>query len=73
MSSGSFVAAAEQLHLTQTAVSARVHTLETQLDRRLFVRNRAGARLTPAGERFVQHTTALIELWKRARRQVALC
>ena len=48
LASGSFGAAAERLHLTQTAVSARIRALEDQLGRRLFVRNKAGARLTPA-------------------------
>jgi DNA-binding transcriptional LysR family regulator len=71
-SNGSFVLAAERMHLTQTAVSARIHTLEDQLGRRLFVRNKAGARLTPAGDRFVRHATALIQIWERARQQVAL-
>lgn len=70
--SGSFVAAAERLHLTQTAVSARIRILEELLGRRLFVRNKAGARLTPAGERLVRHATTMIQVWERARHQVAL-
>lgn len=70
--SGSFVAAAERLHLTQTAVSARIRTLEELLGRRLFIRNKAGARLTPAGERLVRHATTMIQVWERARHQVAL-
>jgi DNA-binding transcriptional LysR family regulator len=70
--SGSFVAAAERLHLTQTAISARVRTLEQQLGRPLFVRNKAGARLTPAGERFVRHAASLVQGWERARQHVAL-
>lgn len=69
---GSFVAAAGRLNITQTAVSARVHALEEQLGRRLFVRNKAGARLTPAGERFVRHATTLVQVWDRAQRQVGL-
>src|SRR3954470_19721886 len=72
LASGSFGAAAERLHLTQTAVSARIKALEDQLGRRLFVRNKAGARLTPAGERFVHHAMTLIQVWERARYQVAL-
>ncbi|MEG6666960.1 LysR family transcriptional regulator, partial [Pseudomonas aeruginosa] len=48
--SGSFVAAAERQHLTQTADTARIHNLERQLGCQLFVRNRAGARLTADGE-----------------------
>ncbi len=70
--SGSFIAASERLHLTQTAVSARIRALEEQLDQRLFVRNKAGARPTPAGERFLPHAAALVQTWERARRQVAL-
>lgn len=70
--SGSFLRAAEQLHITQTAVSARVKTLETMLGRQLFVRNKSGASLTPAGKLFVRHASALIESWEHARRQVAL-
>ncbi len=50
VSAGSFVRAAERLHVTQTAVSARVRTLEEQVGATLFVRNKAGASLTPAGE-----------------------
>lgn len=72
VSAGSFMGAAERLHLTQTAVSARVRLLETEVGRRLFVRNRAGARLTPAGERFRHHATTLVQVWERARAQVAL-
>ena len=34
--SGSFMAAAERLHVTQTTVTARVHNLEGQLGCRLF-------------------------------------
>ena len=70
--SGSFVTAAGKLNVTQTAVSARVRTLEEQLGRRLFVRNKAGARRTPAGERVVKHAANLIQVWDRARLQVGL-
>jgi DNA-binding transcriptional LysR family regulator len=72
VATGSFVGAAERLHLTQTAISARIRLLEDQLGRRLFVRNRAGARLTPAGERFRHHAATLVQVWERAHRQVAL-
>ncbi len=72
VASGSFVTTAERLHLTQTAVSARIRVLEQHLGRRLFVRNRAGARLTAAGDRFVRHATALVQVWERARQHVAL-
>lgn len=69
---GSFVSAAANLNLTQTAVSARIRVLEDQLDRPVFVRNKAGARLTPAGEQFLRFATSLVQVWDRARQAVAL-
>ncbi|MDO9358698.1 MAG: LysR family transcriptional regulator [Polaromonas sp.] len=68
----SFVQAAERLHVTQTAVSARVKTLEDLLGRTLFVRNKSGATLTPAGEQFVRHAMTLVQVWERARHQMAV-
>lgn len=70
--SGSFLHAAQRLHVTQTAVSARVKSLEALLGRTLFVRNKSGATLTLAGEQFVRHASALLQVWERARRQVAV-
>lgn len=72
VSSHSFVQAAERLHVTQTAVSARVKTLEDLLGRQLFVRNKAGASLTAAGEKFVRHAMTLVQVWERARLQMAV-
>jgi len=68
---GSFVAAAKKLHITQTAVTARIRNLEEQLGCRLFVRNRAGARLTPDGERFIVYASQLVETWEGARTKLA--
>ena len=68
---GSFVRAAGNLHITQTAVSARIRSLEQQLDRKVFIRNKAGARLTPAGDQFLRFATSLVQIWDRARRSVA--
>jgi DNA-binding transcriptional LysR family regulator len=72
VATGSFVVASERLHVTQTAVSARIRALEKELGRRLFVRNKAGARLTVAGEQFRRFATTLVQVWERARQQVAL-
>ncbi len=69
---GNFIRAAERLHVTQTAVSVRIRTLEELLGRRLFVRNKAGATLTTAGEQFFRYATLLIQVWERARQQVAV-
>lgn len=72
VASGSFLHAAERLHVTQTAVSARVRSLESLLGRRLFVRSKSGATPTAAGEQFVRHASALIQAWERARQQIAV-
>lgn len=72
VAAGNFVRAAERLHVSQTTVSARVRSLEEQLRRPLFVRNKAGATLTPAGERFLRYAPALVQLWERARHGVAV-
>ncbi len=70
--SGSLVAAAEQLHVTQTAITARVQNLETQLGCKLFVRNRAGAKLTADGEAFVVFANQLVQTWAAAQRDLPL-
>ncbi len=70
--SGSFVRAAVNLNITQTAVSARIRVLEERLDRALFVRNRSGARLTPAGHPFLRYANTLVQVWERARHEIAL-
>lgn len=69
---GSFLRASERLHVTQTAVSARVKQLEEAVGAPLFVRNKAGAALTPAGERFHRFARMLVQVWERARQQVSV-
>jgi DNA-binding transcriptional LysR family regulator len=71
-STGSFIKAADRLHVAQTTVSARVRLLEQQLGRPLFVRNKSGATLTPAGEQFLRFAPTFVQLWQRARQQVAV-
>ena len=72
VSTGSFIKAADRLHVAQTTVSARVRLLEQQLGRPLFVRNKAGASLTPAGEQFLRYAPTFVQLWQRAKQQVAV-
>ncbi len=69
---GSFLEAARQLHLTQSTVSARIRRLEEELGTRLFVRNRAGAGLTPAGRRFLDYAKRLVLTADQARDDVGL-
>jgi DNA-binding transcriptional LysR family regulator len=70
--SGSFLRAADRLHVTQTTVSARIRTLEDELGRQLFVRNRNGAHLTPAGREFERFAQSFVQIWERARHQLAI-
>jgi DNA-binding transcriptional LysR family regulator len=69
---GSFLEAARRLHLTQSTVSARIRRLEEELGARLFVRNRAGASLTPAGRRFLDYAKRLVLTAEQARDDVGL-
>jgi len=69
---GSFLKAAERLHVTQTTVSARIRTLEEELGRKLFERNRNGARPTPAGREFERFAQSFVQIWERARQQLTL-
>jgi DNA-binding transcriptional LysR family regulator len=69
---GSFVASADRLYVTQSAVSLRIKRLEDVLGRPLFVRNRAGAELTDAGREFEKYALSLIRVWEEAKQQVAI-
>lgn len=72
VATGHFISAAERLHVTQSTVSARIQALEEQLDCRLFVRNKAGAVLTPAGMRFQKHAASLVRTLEQARQDVGI-
>jgi LysR family transcriptional regulator, flagellar master operon regulator len=72
VSTGSFMRASERLNVGQTTVSARIRILEQKLGQPLFVRHKGGASLTPAGERFLRYAPMFVQLWQRARHQVAL-
>ncbi len=60
---GSISRAAEELYVSQPAVSKHLASLERELDRKLVTRGREGATLTPAGEvlaEFVLRAEALL-------------
>jgi len=69
---GSFLEAANRLHVTQSTVSARIQNLETYLGAKLFVRNRSGATLTVAGKRFLRHAKSLVLTLEQAQHDVGL-
>lgn len=72
VAAGNFVKAAERLFVTQSTVSARIQSLEQQLGATLFVRNKAGTTLTPAGRQFQKHATSLMRTVERARQDVGV-
>lgn len=72
VAAGNFVSAADRLHVTQSTVSARIHSLEEQLGCTLFVRNKAGTTLTPAGRQFQKHASTLIRTVEQARHDVGV-
>lgn len=67
-----FGKAAEILCITQSAVSARIKLLESQLGLQLLVRQRKDLQLTPAGHRLLRHAEAIVRSWERARQEIAL-
>jgi LysR family transcriptional regulator, transcriptional activator of the cysJI operon len=60
----SFTKAAEELYITQPAVTKNIHEIEQFLKVRLFERNGTRIRLTPAGEILLQHTEDLFHLYR---------
>jgi len=64
--------AAENLYLTQSAVSARIRLLEDLLGTPLFSRARNNVQLTPWGERLVRHAETILNAWTRAKHEVAV-
>lgn len=77
---GAFTAAANELGLTQAAVSQRIRNLEAELGAALFVRLPRGVEMTTEGEAYAPHVHAAlsalsrstVDLFGRARRHVSV-
>ena len=67
-----FGKAAENLFVTQSAVSARIRLLETTLGVALFTRKRNDVQLTSAGQRLLNHAETIVGTWTRARQEAGL-
>jgi LysR family transcriptional regulator, flagellar master operon regulator len=72
VASGNFITASERLHVSQSTVSTRIQALEEQLGCTLFVRNKAGTTLTPAGRQFQRHASTLVRTVEQARQDVGI-
>lgn len=59
--SGSLTRAAEQAHLTLSAVSKRIAELERIADCTLFIRLPRGLELTPAGQGLLEHARSILD------------
>ncbi|MEU8223623.1 LysR family transcriptional regulator [Kribbella sp. NPDC048915] len=67
---GLFQAAADELRITQQAVSKRMAALERSLGVPLFVRSARGARLSADGQIFLPHARELVRVAARAAEAV---
>ncbi|MDX1519680.1 MAG: LysR family transcriptional regulator, partial [Gammaproteobacteria bacterium] len=62
-----FGKAAENLFITQSAVSARIRQLEEILGVRLFHRDRKNIQPTACGEKLIAHAENIISMWNRVK------
>ena len=69
-SAKSFGNAAEQLHLSQPAISKQIQALEAELAQRLFERGKKGAQLTVAGTALLRHVEQLSQIIKAAKEEI---
>lgn len=67
---GSLAAAAERLHLTQSALSHQLKALETHYGLPLFVRKSRPLRLSPAGERLLELARQVLPELRRVEREL---
>ena len=67
-----FGRAANNLFISQSAVSARIKQLEDELGLRLFTRDRNNIELTTAGKKFLIYAENILNTWNRARQEIAV-
>lgn len=64
-----FARAAEQLHVTQPAVTQQIHALEAELNLQLFRRTTRTVELTQEGLIFLGDAKAMLEIFARAKKR----
>jgi DNA-binding transcriptional LysR family regulator len=65
-----FGQAADNLYLSQSAVSARIRMLEQEVGVPLFTRQRNNIQLTAAGQRLLQYAENILTTWHRAKQEI---
>jgi DNA-binding transcriptional LysR family regulator len=68
---GAVTAAAQRIHISQSALSRRLQQLESDLGAQLLVRGRHGAELTEAGRLAVVECRAILARYDAVRRDIA--
>ncbi|MFC5867414.1 LysR family transcriptional regulator [Aquincola agrisoli] len=68
---GSVSLAADELHLTQPAVSLQIRALEDSAGTALLQRAGRGIRLTEAGELLAGYAARIVDLWREAGEEMA--
>jgi DNA-binding transcriptional LysR family regulator len=68
---GNFTRAAQRIPIAQPAISQQIRRLEAELGERLFLRDRRGTQLTPAGQALLPHARATLEAASGGRDAVA--
>ncbi len=69
----SYTRAADQLGLTQSALSRSIQSFERRLNTRLFDRDRSGVHLTAVGRTFVDRAVVVLQETEELERMVRLC
>ncbi|MGB1261626.1 MAG: LysR family transcriptional regulator [Cognaticolwellia sp.] len=67
-----FRVAAENLFITQAAVSSRIKLLEDQLGVLLFDRSHKRLKLTAEGHRLVKHANEMLLMWQKLKQDVGI-
>lgn len=68
----SFQRAAEILHLTPSAISHSISSLEKELGFQLFIRNKTGVQLTGYGETLLPHIQAVLNSEEHLKQEISL-
>ncbi len=67
-----FGQAADNLFITQSAVSARIRQLEEEMGVKLFTRDRNNIRPTSVGEKLIQHAENILSTWNKIKSDISV-